>query len=250
MAVPAPAPGWAFFLDVDGTLLDLAARPDAVRMDPRLLSTLGMLLAATGGAVALVSGRSVADVERLFAPLAIAVSGQHGAEHQPHRGAGLLRSPLLDVAVERLREAERRMPGLLLEDKGASLALHYRRRPDLQQYAADEMRRAATFLGDRFELQPGSFVYEIKPSGHDKGRAVETFMREPPFAGRTPVFLGDDATDEFGFDAVNRMGGHSVKVGPGATRARWSLPDPTSARRWLDDYARLHSRSPAHQDTP
>jgi trehalose 6-phosphate phosphatase len=249
MAVPAPAPGWAFFLDVDGTLLDIAAQPDAVRVDPRVLPTLTRLIKATDGAVALVSGRSVADVEHLFAPLAIAVAGQHGAEHQPHRGARLSRSPLLDGVAERLREAERRMPGLLLEDKGASLALHYRRRPDLQEYAEDQMQRAAATLGDRFELQPGSFVYEIKPSGHDKGRAIETFMREPPFAGRLPVFLGDDATDEHGFDAVNRMGGHSVKVGPGPTRARWSLPDSGSARRWLDDYARILSRTPARQDT-
>jgi len=158
-------------------------------MDPRVLPTLARLLEATGGAVALVSGRSVADVERLFAPLAIAISGQHGAERQAHRGPPLPRSPLLDVAVQRLREAERRMPGLLLEDKGASLALHYRRRPDLQEFAEEEMRRAATFLGERFALQAGSFVYEIKPSGHDKGRAVEAFMRERPFAGRIPVFL-------------------------------------------------------------
>ena len=233
MAVPAPAPGWAFFLDVDGTLLDIAERPDAVRMDPKLLSTLERLLEATGGAVALVSGRSVADVERLFAPLVIPVSGQHGAEYQPPRGARLTRSPLLDEVAERLREAERRMPGLLLEDKGASLALHYRRRPDLQEYAADKMRRAMALLGDRFELQPGSFVYEIKPSGHDKGRAVETFMREPPFAGRTPVFLGDDATDEYGFDMVNGLGGHSVKVGAGFGAARWHIADARGVRRWL-----------------
>ena len=250
MAVPAPAPGWAFFLDVDGTLLEIAAVPDAVRMDPRVLATLAQLIEATGGAVALVSGRSVADVERLFAPLAIPVSGQHGAERQAHRGPPLPRSPLLDAAVQRLREAERRMPGLLLEDKGASLALHYRRRPELQEFAEEEMRRAATFLGERFELQPGSFVYEIKPSGHDKGRAIEAFMRERPFAGRVPVFLGDDATDEHGFDAVNRMGGHSVKVGPGPTRARWSLPDASSARRWLDDYTRFLTRSHALRDTP
>jgi len=250
MAVPAPAPGWAFFLDVDGTLLEIAAVPDAVRMDPRVLATLAQLIEATGGAVALVSGRSVADVERLFAPLAIPVAGQHGAERQAHRGPPLSRSPLLDAAVQRLREAERRMPGLLLEDKGASLALHYRRRPELQEFAEEEMRRAATFLGERFELQPGSFVYEIKPSGHDKGRAIEAFMRERPFAGRVPVFLGDDATDEYGFDAVNRMGGHSVKVGPGPTRARWSLPDASSARRWLDDYTRFLTRSHALRDTP
>src|SRR6185369_6321817 len=139
---------------------------------------------------------------------------------------------------------------VLLEDKVASLALHYRRRPELQEFAQDEMRRAATFLGERFELQPGSFVFEVKPSGHDKGRAIETFMREPPFAGRVPVFLGDDATDEYGFDAVNRMGGHSVKIGPGPTRARWSLPDASSARRWLGEYVRFLSSTPARQDTP
>jgi trehalose 6-phosphate phosphatase len=121
----------------------------------------------------------------------------------------------------------------VLENKGMTLALHYRRAPELGELAAREMHGIAERLGDGFEMQTGKLVYEIKPSGKNKGSAIAEFMREPPFAGRLPVFIGDDLTDEHGFEVVNRLGGHSVKVGPGRSRARWRLANAAAVREWL-----------------
>ena len=128
-------------------------------------------------------------------------------------------------------------PGLLLEEKGASLALHYRSAPSLAGLAEREVRQVVVELGDDFELQSGKLVFEVKPSGKDKGTAIDEFMAEAPFAGRRPVFVGDDLTDELGFERVNRIGGDSVKVGPGPTRARWRLENADAVRAWLAGFA-------------
>lgn len=237
--VPTLAQGWAFFLDVDGTLLEHAEHPQAVRVGAELLRLLERLLGAAGGAVALISGRAVADIERLFAPLAFPAAGQHGTERRPASGELHRHAPpqahLRRTAAELGRIAQAN-GGLLFEDKGASLALHYRGSPGLRGLAEREMRRVAAALGDGFELQTGKFVFEIKPSGKDKGTAIAEFMSEAPFAGRVPVFIGDDLTDEYGFALVNRFGGHSVKVGFGETRALWRLADAAAVRRWLGEY--------------
>ena len=116
------------------------------------------------------------------------------------------------------------------------MALHYRLAPQLEQAAFDAMRRASAALGSLVHTQAGKMVWELKPAGADKGMAIDEFMREPPFAARTPVFLGDDVTDEHGFRLVNRLGGHSIKVGAGDTEARWRLPDPAAARAWLREW--------------
>jgi trehalose 6-phosphate phosphatase len=123
--------------------------------------------------------------------------------------------------------------GLLLENKELSLALHYRRAPRLAAYAHRLARSLLPSLGHTFCLQRGKYVVEIRPAGKDKGAAVLEFMREPPFRGRTAVFVGDDLTDELGFRTVNRLGGHAVKVGRGATAARWRLRDVRAVREWL-----------------
>jgi trehalose 6-phosphate phosphatase len=238
--MPPFAGNWALFLDVDGTLLDHADSPDAVSVEPALRALLARLLAATRGALALVSGRPVADLARLFAPLEIPAAGQHGTERRAADGSVHRHAP----PRARLREAASRLArlaaphaGLLLEDKGMTLALHYRRAPALAGRVEREMRAVAAALGDAFELQAGKFVWELKPSGRDKGVAIAEFLREAPFRGRLPVFLGDDLTDEQGFALVNRLGGHSVKVGPGPTGARWRLADAAAVRGWLAQYA-------------
>ena len=136
--------------------------------------------------------------------------------------------------------------GLVFEDKGASFALHYRLAPALAEAAERVVRNAAASLGDWVEVQMGKMVIEVKPAGRDKGVAIEEFMRERPFARRMPVFLGDDVSDEHGFTLVNRLGGHSVTVGPGPTAARWSVPDPAAARAWLAQWiAAAPNRVPA-----
>jgi trehalose 6-phosphate phosphatase len=230
-------PGWAFFLDVDGTLLEYADHPGGVQVSPELAETLARLVDASAGAVALISGRAVSDVDRLFAPLVFPAAGQHGAERR--RADGIYhRHPVLADGLRRvageLAGFTARHPGVLLEDKGMSVALHFRLRPELRESVESEVSRVAGALGAAWTCQPGRQVYEIRPGGRDKGTAIADFMAEPPFAGRVAVFVGDDLTDEQGFTVVNRHGGLSVKVGAGETAAGWRLLDAEAVRQWLD----------------
>ena len=234
--MPELAPETAFFLDVDGTLVDIADRPNEVRIDEDLERLLRELHGTAAGALALISGRSVSDVDRLFASRRFCVAGQHGAERRDasgmvHRhGLPLAR---LRTAGDALRRFSAAHPGLVLEDKGMNLALHYRLAPHLASSVQGAMQDIVKDLGEEFEVQKGKMVFEIKPSGKDKGTAIAEFMKEKPFRDRMPVFIGDDHTDEYGFRIVNRLGGHSVKVGTGPTTARWRLPDASSVRTWL-----------------
>ncbi|OFW40957.1 MAG: trehalose-phosphatase [Acidobacteria bacterium RIFCSPLOWO2_12_FULL_67_14b] len=234
---PCPADSWAFFLDVDGTLLDYAERPDAVRAEPAIVQLLAGLRAAAGGALALISGRPVGDIDALFAPLRFPAAGLHGIERRDALGRlhthALPEKPLRRAAA-RLAAFSAQHSGVIFEDKGLTLALHYRQAPQLEQAAHGIAAAVLAGLGDGVELQRGKMVIEIKPGGRDKGVAIEDFLREVPFHGRTPVFVGDDLTDEYGFSVVNRLGGHSVKVGAGETGARWRLEDAASVRDWLE----------------
>lgn len=225
----------ALFLDVDGVLLDFAAHPDAVRLAPGLLERLDALHAACGGALALVSGRSIATLDALFAPLRLPCAGLHGLERR--NGARTERVDVDDTLLDDVRAAARlvtaRYPGAVLEDKGIALALHWRGEPlaapDLQGLAAGAAMRLPGY-----HLQPGDHVVELKPAAADKGVAIEAFLREAPFAGRTPVFAGDDLTDEHGFDVVNARGGHSILVGMRApSAAEHALQDVAAVHRWL-----------------
>jgi trehalose 6-phosphate phosphatase len=234
--LPPFEPGWALFLDVDGTLLDIAERPDQVDAHAGDRALVEGLQRAAGGALALISGRSLAQLDLMFSPLKLPAAGQHGYERRDvHGRRHRHRFPVetLAPAREELRAFASRHPGLVLEDKGASLALHYRLAPQLEGAALEALRAAAAPLGGAVHTQGGKMVWELKPAGADKGIAVEEFMREAPFAGRRPVFLGDDITDENGFRVVNRLEGHSIKVGAGETAARWHLPNPGAARAWL-----------------
>ena len=237
--LPAFSPDWAIFLDIDGTLLELVERPDAVRADAALGKLLVELHEATGGALALISGRPITELDALFAPLRLAVAGQHGIERRDagrtvHRHAFPLEP--LQRAARQLGEFAAGHGGLLLEDKGHSLALHFRLAPELAGAAREAVANALATLGPDFEMQAGKLVFEIKPGGRNKGTAIEEFMAEVPFAGRPPVFVGDDASDEYGFANVNRMGGHTIKVGPGPSTARWRAADAAAVRKWLGAY--------------
>jgi trehalose 6-phosphate phosphatase len=247
-APPALPRGCALFLDFDGTLVHLEDHPSLVRADEALHALLGTLGVAMAGAVALVSGRTIAELDALLVPARLAIAGQHGAERRSVDGTMHYHAPLsprFEEAALALRRLVAAHPQLLLEEKGASLALHYRARPSLGPLVEQEARRVLRSLGEGFALQAGKFVVELKPSGKDKGTAITEFMAEAPFAGRLPVFVGDDLTDELGFEVVNRLGGHTVKVGSGITKARWRLRDADAVRGWLADGTRESGPAPA-----
>lgn len=236
-SLPEREQGWALFLDVDGTLLEIAETPDGVRVPAQLIRTLTEVAQRESGALALISGRSLAQLDRLFAPARFAAAGLHGLERRDAAGS-LIRPRHLDQELNDARQALRAFvsphPGLLLEDKGLTLALHYRRAPELEGEARRIVTALATRLGQGFHVQEGKCVLELKPAGFSKRTAIEAFMRERPFKGRLPVFAGDDVTDEDGFLAVNSMGGHSIRVGNDApTAARYRVPNVEALRAWL-----------------
>ncbi len=240
-----PADDWAYFFDFDGTLVDIAESPSGVDIDPSLRELLILLHQTAGGSLALITGRTLADIDSHFAGLRLPAAGQHGLERRDAAGR-LFRHSNPSLPFERIRrhlaEVARRHPGLLLEDKGLSLALHYRQAPRLASYAHRLIRGIQSELGDEYTVQSGKRVIELKPAGRDKGAAIMDFMREPPFHGRVPVFIGDDVTDEYGFAMVNSLQGHSVKVGAGRTAALWRLPDVPSVLAWLRYGAPLPTR--------
>ncbi len=235
-ALPRELQTSAFFFDVDGTLLELKPMPQDVVADAALRDLLRALAARNAGAVALVSGRAIADLDRIFAPLILPAAGLHGAEIRfpdgvrTHTGAGIMDHARPDLA--RFVAAH---PGLMLEDKGATLAVHFRQRPDLASDVLTCMRRFAP--GDDIAVQEGKFVVELKPAGFDKGSAIASLLRHPPFAGRKPVFYGDDLTDEAGFSFVNKYGGLSVRIGQSdvPTQAQAHLDDPAAMRHAIMD---------------
>jgi trehalose 6-phosphate phosphatase len=233
---PTARPDWAYFLDVDGTLIDIADTPEAVHVDAALLELIARLRQASGGALALVSGRALAFLDGRLGALGLPLAGQHGLERRDAAGRLHVHAAPsgAKAAIKRaLAPVLARHPGLLLEDKGLTLALHYRQAPQLASYAHRLMARLAAEAGAGLEVQRGRRVAEIKPSGKDKGAAVAAFLTEPPFKGRRPVFIGDDRNDEHGFAEVNRLDGISIKVGRGASCARYRLPDVAAVRRWL-----------------
>jgi trehalose 6-phosphate phosphatase len=235
-ALPDPDLSWAYFLDVDGTLVDLAPSPSAVRVEPDTHDLVHGLHLATGGAVALISGRSLHDLDLLFPGGALPAAGQHGLERRSGRGHVWrlhVSNDSLSLARARCSALASRHRELIVEDKGLSLAVHFRAAPHLETQVHDAVRAIVAELGDGYVVQPGKLVVELRPAGSNKGEAIATFMSEEPFRGRVPVFLGDDVTDEHGFAVVNAMGGHSLKVGEGATIARWRLPDVRAVERWL-----------------
>ena len=234
---PPLSPHCALFLDIDGTLLELAEHPDAARADHVVNELLPALSRALEGAFALVTGRGISDVDRLFPGLAMPVAGQHGAERRDATGTVHLHAPAPETlaGLRALFTAfASKHAGLLLEDKGHSLAIHYRRAPELEALVRRVVIDGVESTGTSgYALQPGKCLLELRPEGRDKGTAIRDFMGEPPFRGRFPVFVGDDRGDEHGFATVDELGGWSIKVGAGRSRARFRLDDVAAVRRWL-----------------
>ena len=236
---------YCLFLDVDGTLLEFAATPGEVRVDPALAALIERSSESLGGALALVSGRSLADLDRLFAPRRLPAAGLHGLERRDARGT--ITGPprgrsQLETARAMLDAIATQHPGVLVEDKGASIAVHYRQAPELEDSIAWMLEQLVRDLGSDFDLQPGACVLELKLRGPNKADAIRAFLTEPPFAGRMPVFAGDDLTDLDGFAAVERAGGLSISVGD-RVRGRLRLASPAQLRAFLAD---LLSRSREH----
>lgn len=244
-----PPPPWGFFLDLDGTLVELAETPGGAVAPEGLAELLRRLHARNDGAVALVSGRPLADLDTLLGGLRLPGAGLHGLERRT--AAGRVAPPPADLARvapawDALTARVERHPGLLAERKGVAFAIHYRRAPALAGFAHRLAREARERLGADYRIERGKRVVELRPVGADKGDAIRAFLAEPPFRDRTPVFIGDDRTDEAGFAAVNERDGISIKVGPGPSRARWRLADAAAVRGWL-----LHGRpAPARSRRP
>jgi len=236
---PRLAPDDCLFLDVDGTLIELADTPFDVHVTQDLGSVLRAVSARLGGALALVSGRSIAYLDTLFAPLKLPCAGLHGVER---RGAdGRLHGtdiPIsrLDAVRAPLAQLVQENPGTLLEDKGRTIAVHYRLAPAAAAVIHAGVESIAAGLSDAYQIQAGNHMLEIKPRAFDKGAAVTAFMAESPFRGRTPIFVGDDLTDLDGFTAVRALGGRSIAVGRRIS-GQYQLDDPARVRGWLRDFS-------------
>lgn len=228
----------ALFLDVDGSLIEFASSPERVIVPAELRWRLRVMSESLDGALALVSGRAVRTIDALFAPLRLPVAGLHGHELRTRDGLQrqASRPASMSAVVADAAALCRRYAGALVEDKGVSIALHWRDAPaaeiPLRAFAEEALARLPGY-----RLQPGHCVIELLPVGHDKGSAIAALLERAPFHGRHPVFVGDDLTDEPGFREVNARGGTSVLVGTRAdSAARYSLSDPASVRAWLDTW--------------
>ena len=231
---------YALFLDFDGTLVDIVERPDEVAVEPALPRVLTRLQERLGGALAIISGRPVEFLDGRFVPHEFDMAGLHGLEH---RIAGRLsmcdpdEHPALREMVERLNVIVADKEGILIEDKGCSVAIHWRLAPHEKDFALATAHAAVEALGADYRVQHGKAVAEILPSAAGKGKVIERFLHEAPYKGRRPIFIGDDLTDENGFKAVNAHGGLSVRIGGGETIAKARLGTPADLRRCLSAWA-------------
>jgi trehalose 6-phosphate phosphatase len=232
---------WALFLDFDGTLVDIAPRPDGIKVAPGLPDLLTRLSVMLGGALAVVSGRPIAFLDERLAPFAGDMAGLHGTERRVNGVMHPCRPedhPQLREAVARMHEIFDARPGVIIEDKGCSVALHWRLAPGEEAAARDFVAATGERLGSDYRIQYGKAVAELLPAASGKGVVIEQFLQEAPYRGRRPLFVGDDLTDETGFATVNRLGGAAIRVGDGETVAAHRLPTPEALRdclaRWVD----------------
>ena len=227
----------ALFLDFDGTLTDIAPRPDAVAVAHDLVPLLQRLHERLDGALALITGRAQSDIDPLLAPLTLPGAFEHGGVRRTRQGLVALEDlPGLAPVAAAAQALADRHPGLLVERKRTAVALHYRLAPEMAERCVRTVREAVANTPG-LQLLPGKAVIEVKLAQVNKGSAIAAFMAEAPFGGRRPVFVGDDTTDEAGFATVQRLGGAGIKVGTGDTQARYRLPDTNAVQQWLRAFA-------------
>lgn len=237
----------ALFLDFDGTLAEIAPAPDLVQFFPETREIIDVLSKSFSGAVAIVTGRNISEIDGHMAPLKLPVAGLYGLVHRTAAG-DIVDFPVVGKELARasaeLKAMVEQHPGLLLELKGQTIALHYRSRPDLGT-ACYEAVGTAVQGRPGLKMIEGKMVVEITPSSADKGRAVEDFLREPPFIGRRPIYAGDDVSDEDAFAVVNALGGIAIKIGPGPTAARYRADHITEFLAWMTAVSHLPATTEA-----
>ncbi len=232
-ALPRITAQTALFLDFDGTLVDIASDPDLVKIPPDLPGLLAGLHTALGGALAIVSGRKLSDIDRFLAPQVLPVSAEHGAQFRLADGAvTLVASPDLHEVSRVALALAAQHAGLKVEIKTTAVSLHYRQAPELEAQCLEAMAEAVK-RSPGLELMQGKYVFDIRAAGVSKGSAIEALMGQSPFEGRLPLFAGDDTTDEAGFASVQAMGGEALKVGDGHSLAGHRCASPADLRLWL-----------------
>jgi trehalose 6-phosphate phosphatase len=237
LRLPHITRNWALFLDVDGTMLDYVARPESVRVPPSFRETLRTLATALDGALAIVTGRKIEDVDNLFAPLCLPVAGQHGAElRRDHSLCAFAPAPAeLEAILAPVYAVAERKPAIWVENKGFSAAVHYRGAEAEREALARLLSEAIDRQGAGFRLLPGHLVFDVTQRTVNKGSAVDWFMSAAPFLNRMPVFIGDEGTDEDGFAAVLARGGLAIRIGlEGESLAPHRMRSPAELRAWLD----------------
>jgi trehalose 6-phosphate phosphatase len=241
LASPLDLNRTAIFFDIDGTLLDLAPTPLEVNVSTRLQNSLGALKSRLGGAIAFVSGRPIGEIDRLFTPLKVAAVGGHGAEIRFTPDGEIKRSKLATIDDELRAEFASIMeldPGIIIEDKGYSVAIHYRLSPDLGGEVMEHIVAICRSEScDALEILPGKFVIEVKPRGYNKGTGLIEMMTVPPFQGRKPIFIGDDVTDHAAFAALPEFGGTGISVGGMQPGASFNFDGPQDVRLWIERLA-------------
>ena len=229
----------ALLLDVDGTIVDIGTSPNEVQVSDSLLRSLGRLHELSGGAVALVSGRRIGDLDRLFSPLTLPSIGVHGAEMRVNDGEIFYwAKPLPTDLRRRLADAAGIGPGIVVEDKDYSLALHYRKAPEQAERLRRHIAAARTaFPAEPTELLLGKAIFEVKRPGINKGESIRKLMAHAPFSGRMPVFIGDDVTDESVFEVLPEIGGKGFSVSRYFPGLAGVFKDPAQVRSALDSLA-------------
>jgi trehalose 6-phosphate phosphatase len=239
----ANADDWALFIDIDGTLLDMAPTPDAVRVPRGLVETLTQLSATFNGAVALITGRRVTDADRFFAPLKLAISGVHGTEARGACGdTVMLARPVPIDLTNAVCDVARALPGIMVEDKGAGLAVHYRNAPEARASLELQLRQVI-MQWDGFALRRGRKVLDVVPKTHSKATGLAWLMQLPEFKGRRPVMIGDDHGDESAMEAAENMRGVGLKVaGEHFSREGADFASPARVRSWLSSLCETNGR--------
>jgi trehalose 6-phosphate phosphatase len=245
----APAAGivpkFAIFTDFDGTLVDIAETPDSVDVPAALPHQIERAANELDSAFAVITGRQIIDIDKYLAPLVLPVAGAHGSQRRKADGSLETLPPEIisgaDLLAENLEPLLAANPDLIVERKDGAVALHYRQAPELERACQIAMEEAA-YADDRFELVPGKMVIEARPRGLSKGTALRAFMQEAPFAGRTPIFIGDDTTDEDAFVAAQDLGGIGIKLGAGRTAARMRIANVASVHALIQGLGDIAAR--------